>query len=50
MPPDEALLVYAYLQHVPQERRTSEERAAFDDAWGTIIAYAKQAIQNRHSR
>ena len=44
---DEALAVHAYLLNVPYEQRTVEERLAFENAWTTIIAYAKQAIHGR---
>lgn len=44
---DEALAVHAYLLNVPHEQRAQAERKAFEDAWTTIIAYAKQAMHSR---
>ncbi len=41
---DEALAVHAYLLNVPHEQRSRDERKAFQDAWVTIVSYAKEAI------
>lgn len=41
---EQALAVHAYLANVPEQDRSKDERQAWQDAWVTIIAHAKQAM------
>lgn len=41
---NEALAIYAYLQHVPPGKR---DEKIFSEAWGIICQYAEPAIRAR---